>query len=207
MYQFIDLSSNNSIDSFRKVGRTSIEGAWIKVGGGGETAPHSVYTHRNFHSWGKQLRNVGVRVGGYWFAVPMLDDAKKQAQEFAERLGAIERRDLRPVLDFERNTYGLSNSALETWAHTFSQETKRLTGIGPLYYSYASYLHASVPVGYGLWLADYTNPNPPAPAPWKHYVAHQYTSRGQVSGINNNVDLSRAPKLRPLLAHPIRGLL
>lgn len=204
--RFIDLSSNNDPQNFRSVKADAIVGGWVKVGGGNETRAGSLYVHRNFPNWAKRMRAAGLRVGGYWFAVPLRGDAKLQAKEFAGHLGEIKRRDLRPVLDFERNDFGLSNAERDAWAHEFSQEFKRITGLFPLYYSYASFTRFQVPVGAGLWLADYSQDNPPAPAPWKKYVAHQYTSRGRVTGINGFVDLSRAKRLRPLLAHPITGL-
>lgn len=204
--RFIDLSSNNSPQDFRRIKADGIKGGWIKVGGGNETRRGSLYVHRNFPNWARRMRAAGMRVGGYWFAVPLPGDAKLQAREFAGHLGKIERRDLRPALDFERNDFGLSNAERDAWAHEFSREFQRITGIFPLYYSFASFTRFTVPVGAGLWLANFSEANPPAPAPWKKYVAHQYTSRGRVNGINGFVDLSRAPRLRPLLAHPIIGL-
>lgn len=205
----IDLSSNNSPKNFRQVKAAGVIGGWVKVGGGGETHAESLYLHSNFHPWADRMRAAGLRVGGYWFAVPTTMDAKRQAAEFAKALGKIERRDLRPVLDYEKNLYRLSQSQLEAWAHAFCQEVKRLTGVGPLYYSYASYLRPAKPIGYGYWLANYSDSNPAAPAPWKSLVAHQYTSRGHVNGINGFVDLSRrkSKTIRPLLAHPVLGLL
>lgn len=204
----IDLSSNNSPQNFRQIKESGVIGGWIKVGGGGETHRGSLYIHDNFHPWAKRMRSAGMRVGGYWFAVPILGDASRQAAQFAQALGKIERRDFRPVLDFEKNLYGLNQAQLEAWAHQFSQEVKRLTGVGPLYYSYASYLHALKPIGYGYWLANYSDSNPAAPAPWKHIVAHQYTSKGRIDGIYGPVDLSRrkSKTIRPLLAHPVLGL-
>ena len=208
MITLFDLSSNNDPKNFRQMlGGGKTAGGWIKVGGGGETSPHSIYLHSNFHNWAERIRHAGGRAGGYWFAVPLVGNAHDQARQFVRSLGKIERRDLRPVLDFEKNLYGLSQRELEAWAHLFCQEVKRLTGVGPLYYSYASYLHARIPIGYGLWLADYAHATPAAPAPWRHYVAHQYTSRAHLPGHDGFIDLSRAKRLRPLLAHPIKGLL
>lgn len=208
MYELFDLSSNNEPHNFRQmIGGGHTVGGWVKVGGGGETAPGSLYIHHDFPNWASRIRAAGGRVGGYWFAVPTRHDAERQADQFAHFLGKIQRRDLRPVLDFEKNLYGLSGGELETWAHRFSQRFKKVTGVGVLYYSYASYTRMEVPVGYGLWLADYTHANPPAPAPWKRWVAHQYTDKGRLPGHVGDIDLSRAPRLRPLLAHPIKGLI
>ena len=208
MRVFIDLSSNNDPRNFTQVKRDGVVGGWVKVGGGGETHAGSLYLHGNFHPWASRMRSAGLRVGGYWFAVPSLNDARIQARQFAKALGRIERRDLRPVLDFEKNLYGLSQSQLEAWAHTFCQEVKLATGVGPLYYSYASFLYPDRPIGYGYWIANYDDPNPAAPRPWKKLVAHQYPSRGSVAGINGAVDLTRrkSKTIRPLLAHPVTGL-
>jgi hypothetical protein len=43
-----------------------------------------------------------------------------------------------------------------------------------------------------------------APAPWKSFVAHQFTSRGSVAGFGP-VDVTRVYKPGAVLAHPILG--
>jgi hypothetical protein len=74
-----------------------------------------------------------------------------------------------------------------------------------------AYIGPARPIGAGLWLASYarndgTDHGAAVPPPWRSYVAHQFSSNCLVSGCGGRVDLSHARRLRPLLAHGLRGL-
>jgi GH25 family lysozyme M1 (1,4-beta-N-acetylmuramidase) len=173
-----------------------------------------------YAGWAARARRAGLRVGGYHFAQPDGGDAILEARHFAKALGEIQRRDFRPALDLERNGGHLSWHALESWAHVFSQEVFRLTDTLPMLYASYGWLRgmeADYPVGAALWLAYWSNDGrpftPPAPAPWKSVHLHQFTSEATAksplhpNGAYGRVDLNQILRLRPLLAHPILGLL
>ena len=208
MYRFIDLSNNNRVSSFDAVKKAGIEGVWLKVSEG------ATFADPDFSSFARRARAAGLRVGGYHFAYPQhaSSDAVGEARFFAAKLGKIQARDLRPVLDFEINPEHMSNADLEAWTRAFNREVAKLTGTLPLYYSYGSFLHPSKPVGAGLWLANYGRNDGKdfdvaPPPPWKKVAAHQFTSNGQIPGVDGRCDVSSARSLSPLLAHPIRGRL
>lgn len=162
-------------------------------------------------------RAAGLHVGGYHFA-RTTGDARVQAQYFAHLLGPVGRRDLHPALDIETNDGDLSPARLLEWMRAFAERVHELTGVRCLYYSYPAFLAAQSwdhppGRGAGLWLAAY-GPNDghdhgiPAgsTAPWRHAVAHQFTSVGRIAGVAGHVDLSHARSRRAMLAHGWRGL-
>jgi GH25 family lysozyme M1 (1,4-beta-N-acetylmuramidase) len=203
MLTLVDLSNNNPDPiGWRAMAASGVAGVWLKVSEGIH------FTDRTFASRARAARAAGLRVGGYHFMRPEYDGAA-QARYFAERLGAIGRHDLRPALDCEVAD-GMSPTAIVAASRAFNREVVQLTHVGPVFYTYTGFaesLGPSVPIGYGLWLANYgpndggVHPVEP-PHPWRHVAAHQYTSRGHVPGIGYPVDLTTAPNLRPLLAHP-----
>ena len=205
-YTLLDLSNNNHVYDFKKVKATGVVGVWLKVSEG------ATFADQDWAGYARRARAAGLRVGGYHYARPSGPDAKAEAQWFCKLLGKIQRRDLRPVLDLEVND-GARN--LEGWSREWNAEVWKLSGTLPLFYSYPYFIRnmkATGPIGAGLWLASY-GPNDGqrwpymVPKPWLKAVCHQYTSNGSVKGITGRVDMNYAAKLRPLLAHPILGLL
>lgn len=198
----IDLSNNNETPDFRQVAGAGVAGCWMKVTEG------DAFTDPTYATRAVAARQAGLRVGGYHFAQPYRP-ADAQARWFAEHLGPIGPHDLRPVLDLELDG-GLSPAQLVAWARAFNRALVELVHVGPILYTYTAFareLHATTPIGYGLWLADYgpddgREHTASPPAPWRHLVAHQYTSRGTVPGVVGSVDRTSANSLRPLLAHP-----
>lgn len=198
----IDLSPWNVVTDFRAIRRAGIAGVWIKVDEG------LTVTDPDWRTWATRARAAGLRVGGYHFA-HITNEPAAEAAAFARRLGRIGRRDLRPVLDLETG----NPAAAAAWARRFLRRAHQLTGCGLLFYSYPAYvgeMHLAKPIGYGLWDADYAvndgREHPYlVPLPWHKAVAHQFSSRFRLPGINGPVDITHAAELRPLLAHPIRG--
>ena len=200
----IDVSEWNGEVDFRAVKRSGVAGVWVKATEG------TGFTDARFVEHYAAARNAGLRVGAYHYAHPDLGNIPEaEANHFVNTIGRIERRDLRPVLDLEVKT-SLPSRGLEMWAHRFCFHVKQGCGALPIFYSYTSYIegHFRYPIGAGLWLANYDGVlHVTTPAPWRRFVAHQYTDHAIVPGVPGKCDKSWAPKLRPLLAHPITGLL
>jgi len=217
----LDVSSYQSdLLDWRRVKAAGVSGVFVKATEG------AGYVNPFMRRQATGARAAGLRVGFYHFARPdrsgkssmSADDARVEAGHFAATThGHHTRRDLRPVLDFEAWSprASLSPSQLVTWAREWNAAVRRLLGVGPIFYSYPAFiarLAPSTPIGYGLWLASYSTndgaEHPYAvPKPWRRTVAHQFTSNGRVPGVPGRVDVSHAPSLRPLLAHPVTGLL
>lgn len=208
----VDVSNNNDRSiNWERVRAAGIDAAWLKVSEG------RTFTDPVYMTYRAGALAAGLRVGGYHYARPDNNPsaATEEARQFARCLGPIGRRDLRPALDLEEHCQ-LPPARLVEWVRTWNRTCLELTGTGPVLYTYPAYitgdLRASVPLGYGLWLAswgrnDGTEYPYVVPSPWRKAVAHQFTSRARVAGIDGPVDLSSAPRVRPLLAHPVKGLL
>ena len=207
----VDLSNNNAgpID-WHRLKRSGVFGVWLKVSEG------QSFTDETFRPRAAAARRAGLHVGGYHFARPEPGTAAAQAIHFAHALGPVERRDLRPFLDLEVHPSGMDGGAMFRWSRDFLEHGHSLTGVRLLTYSSPGFLAGlhwptTLGVGAGLLVADYgpddgRDHGTQAPHPWRSYVAHQYTSRGELSGIAGRVDLWHAPSRRRLLARGLLGL-
>jgi lysozyme len=206
--ELVDFAAPNGTIPFHKVKAAGVAGVWLKATEG-RTFDDAAYVRNR-----EAALSAGLRVGAYHFGRPDNNPAKAEAEHFAKVVGRVGRRDLRPVLDLEQaGVY--AHGQLETWSHAFSQELKALLGVYPLFYSYPDYIRrmaCETTIGSGLWIADYgandgkRHPTT-APAPWKGWVAHQYTSKGHIPGLSIVVDRSYAPRIQGVLAHPVLGML
>lgn len=210
MLDLIDLSNNNpSPIDFGKVRQHGVFGAWLKVSEGVS------FVDPDYRARADAARMVKLHVGGYHFARPAESEPGRQAEFFCSLLGKVQRRDLHPVLDLEDGGH-LSSTALSSWARSFLEHVHRLTGRRALTYSSPGFIlprawPETFGTGCGLWLAYYgpddgTDHGCTPPHPWRRIVAHQYTSKGHVAGINGRVDLTHARARRKILAHGLRGL-
>lgn len=137
---------------------------------------------------------VGIPIGAYHF-YRLAADPKTQADYFLSKIKDLPL-DLPPALDFEEQASIAPVTVaknLKIWLDTVE------AGVGrkPIIYSSAYYWNTYVgnpswSSDYGLWVANYTAaPEPLLPKAWKSYLIWQYTDKGNVSGIQGNVDLNR----------------
>jgi lysozyme len=203
---FIDVSEYQGVIDWQKVASHGIKAAYMKASEG------LTWNDPRFQENRADARKAGIHIGAYHFTD--VTDPIAEAKHFVKTIGKVGAKDLKPVLDFEVNPRKLTASQLRVFTFKFNQEVKALTGVYPMFYSYAGFIDGidfAVPVGNGLWLAAYGRNDGKeypvyAPKPWKKYVAHQFTSDGTVAGIAGRVDLSDSPKgLLPLLAHPVKA--
>jgi lysozyme len=202
----IDLSSNNAEPKWAALKRSGIEAVWLKASEG------VTWRDPDFNRWRAAAGKAGLRVGAYHFARPDLHpfDPVSEAKGFCAQVVSVGRRDLRPVLDYERLS---GRGGDETWIRQFNRVVSDRLKVGPLFYSYPALIESldlAHPVGYGLWLASYGRNDGKqhpyrVPAPWKKLVAHQFSSRCRVVGCDGLVDLSRVYQSRAVLAHPVAG--
>lgn len=200
----IDVSNVNGPVDWHAVKAAGIPAAWLKVTEG------VTFNDGRYQQFRTDAKRAGVRTGGYHFARPDRNGATEEAIHFCGVLGHLSRTDLRPALDLEVPTPMRSAGWVVEWAREFNQKVKRELGVIPIFYTYSAYansLHATTPIGNGLWLAAYGRndgieyPVVPPP-PWAHIVAHQYTSRGTFAGHAGFVDFSHAVSLNAISAYP-----
>lgn len=124
-----------------------------------------------------------VPFGQYGYAeFSSVADAKKEAKDFYKRSSSKTRF---YVLDNEhRKGKGSEQSYVNAWLSTM----RKLTNKPIVYYSYQSYVH-TYKINYskfdGSWIANYSQKPDVSTDLW------QYTSKGRLSGITGNVDLSK----------------
>lgn len=209
----LDLSNNNENPNFKTLAASGIKGVMLKASEG------ATFVDPVYAGWSKRARAAGLRVGPYHFAQPNGGDPIAEARHFAKCFGTLARRDFRPALDLEANPGGLSWSQLVTWSRAFNQELYKVSGHLPMFYASKGWIQAmgaDVPIGAALWLAHWSRNGRPftpvAPFPWKNVHLHQFTSEAtgtsplHPKGISGRVDINQILKIRPLLAHPILGL-
>jgi lysozyme len=210
----LDLYEGDTINDWGAVVNHS-DGAWLKASEGLTFNDH-LYPARQ-----RLAEHRHYRHGAYPYAHPESHSPLAEAQHFAavvDSAGGIGRRDLNVALDLEAPNalQHLSGHELGQWARDWNHEVRRRLKLAvfPLLYSYPAYIayiNPSTPIGGGLWLASFarndgTDHGTSVPHPWRHYAAHQFSSRCSLTGCSGHVDLSHAPRLRPLLANPLRGL-
>jgi lysozyme len=205
MLTMIDVSMYQGAINWARVKQDGIGLAYVKcTQGAHELDPR-------FHANRAETDALGIRCGFYAYVEPGGASPAAQAAYFAHAVGRLGRRELRPAQDLESG-----NAAhTEEFARAFSRAVTHELGCTPIFYSYSAYIAAMklrTPIGGGLWLASYgrndgTDHGADVPRPWRKWVAHQFTSTAHASGIAGRVDVSHAPKLTPLLAHPVLGRL
>lgn len=201
-----DVSNVNGNVNFAALKKAGVKAVWLKATEG------LTFNDRDYKLFRNEARKEGMRVGAYHFARPDLNTGITEAQHFAKVIGKPGRTDLRPVLDFETE-HGTPETQLN-WIKNFNAILDQHIGVIPVFYSYPDFiknLAPKYPLGDGLWLASYSKNDGKdhpfeIPAPWRKVVAHQFTSKWTVAGQEGYHDLSYAPRLRGVLAHPVLGL-
>jgi GH25 family lysozyme M1 (1,4-beta-N-acetylmuramidase) len=174
---------------------SGIEFAFIKATEGPVRCTGNYYTN----SWLRRDWNdsaaAGLYRGAYHFARPGdINSAINQARYFVNAVGPMNRaNDLPPVLDLEANC-GLDANQMVAWTRAWVDEVTRLTGRDPIiysgYYFWKDYMgNTAAFSNLPFWIATY-GPRPLVPPVWSNYTFWQYSSSGQVPGINGAVDMN-----------------
>jgi lysozyme len=144
----------------------------------------------------QNARSVGIKVGAYHFMrAASASEARREADFFIEQIranGGFELLDLPPVLDIEiavADTKSQISAIVRAWVN----RVIRIAGRQPLIYTYPyfadQYLDASLN-DIPLWLANYGVDQPKDRSGWTHWTFLQYSDKGQVPGIQGNVDMN-----------------
>lgn len=192
MKTFIDLSHLNNVESWAQVAKSGISGVILKSTEG-ITGQDEKFLARV--DWAK---GVGLQImAAYHFYHPS-DDASQQAQNFLKMLKLAP--DVKTsVIDLEWT------ETQNEWADVPEQkryddlkafiEILEQSGYEVIIYTSHSFVtqylpNASFLGAYKLWVAWYEAAPPLLPPIWSSWWAWQYTAKGNISGIQGDVDVS-----------------
>ena len=149
-------------------------------------------------------KSAGLLRGAYHFLRCNVD-AKKQATKFIDYVKSVnDNGELPPILDLESND-GQTKDKVIARAKTWLDLVEAAFGKKPIIYSGQYFLQdyfseagggpPSWSKDHPLWLAQYPNQYSPGMQPylprgWFKWTFWQYSEKGQVNGINANVDLN-----------------
>ena len=182
----IDVSHYQGVVNWDKVAKYGIHFAFAKATGGLD------YIDPEFvHNW-HGIRSAELHRGAYHFFYAG-DDPVKQANHFVKTMGKLRAHDMPPMLDVEIadhiNTDLISGKVL-IWLQTVEKATGRL----PILYTDNGFADTVLTDDrlsrYPLWIADYAATIHSLPSPWKSsgWTMWQYSEKGQVKGVNGEVD-------------------
>lgn len=186
--------SGPDVSSWQHPGGAAIN--WVKVKAAGnafaiiKATEGPAYTNPYFVGDTRGARSASLVVGAYAYVRPALpiSTAVTQARHFAATLGNVASvGTMPPILDLEESG-GLAPGDLITWAQTFLETVRSLTGRTPVVYSYpyfwSSAMAGSTAFGrYPLWLAAYRTTAPTPLAGWPAWALWQYSATSSVDGI------------------------
>lgn len=201
MTLLVDLSVYQHEVDFIRLKRYGVWGVCLRASSGVD------YIDPDFSPRATRAKKAGLVVLSYHYSY--FNDPEKEAAHYASVIKP-HRLNGRPMLDVEEPSGAIH---VEVWCHVFNAEMRNRGLPEPLYYGNPSYIaehHYNRPIGSGLVLAAYGRNDGKeypvkVPAPWKFYVAHQFTSTGRIPGIQGSVDVwhSHYPRRLKVSHNPI----
>lgn len=144
--------------------------------------------------------DTNTPVGFYHYAQPTADteDARRQARLYVSVTGISQGvKSLPPVLDIEENKDNLTPDQLQEWVAAYVDEIKILTGKNTMIYTYPVFWKEKMGnttrfSDLPLWIASYNNLDHPGQLPggWSNWTFWQYTSKGNVEGLDGDIDIN-----------------
>lgn len=188
----VDVSHFSGSVDWDVVANQGLHFAYVKATEGVDGADPLFAAH-----W-KDLEGSGLHRGAYHFYVTE-DDPEAQARFFLEtaRPGPG---DLRPVVDVETIGHG-TEPGWPDGLRRFLEIVEEEVGVAPIVYTSPKFWSAHVKEDLGhypLWIAEYGVEEPTVPSGWDGWWLWQWKGDARLSGVEKDVDLSRA--------HPEIGL-
>jgi lysozyme len=186
----IDISNHQGYIDWKAVANSGIQFAAIK-------ATESVdfvdpYFERNW----KEAHNNGLVCWAYHFCRPEYNrDARREADFYVSNVTRLVG-DLVEGDSLAGDIESPGNHNYGPWFLYWLEIMESYIGFKPPAYTAPTYINSlnlNLPkIGtYPLWLANWKQTFPTAPAPWDVISMWQYTDSGRVPGINGDVDLDR----------------
>ncbi len=195
----IDVSQFNGLINWEYVKRAGIDFAMIRIGYRGYGKEGNFAKDTRFEQNLKGAKQAGLKVGVYFVTQAInQDEAKEEANwVLAElrKIGYENKLDLPIVIDTElsgapNNTGRADNLDVETRSlvcQTFAEKIEE-NGHIPMIYASTYWLETRLNMSklnqFDIWVAQYNN----KPTYTGHYEMWQYTNKGNVLGIQGNVD-------------------
>ncbi len=187
VYNGIDVSEHQKAIDWKAVKESGVDFAIIRAGYGREISQEDPYFKANIEGAQKE----GISVGIYWYSYA--DDtasAKREADTCYEVIKDYTF-DLPLYFDIEEPKHAKMTAAqTSAIVDTFCSEMEN-RGYFVGLYSYANFLqthlYKSILEKYDVWVAQY---NAKLTAYTGNYSIWQYSSKGQVDGINGDVDVN-----------------
>ncbi|MEN2283389.1 glycoside hydrolase family 25 protein [Algoriphagus sp. SE2] len=142
-----------------------------------------------FNDHWESLDTLDIVKGAYHYYRPN-ENSTKQAENFIRNV-TLEKGDLRPILDIERNSTIQSQERLRTGILNWLQLVESHYGVKPIIYTGDTFnrhvLEGNGFEDYPLWVANYNPVKEPESDSWTIW---QFSEKGKINGISENVDLN-----------------
>lgn len=188
MYDVIDISHWNGEIDFKKVKSAGIKGVIIKAGG--SDGAINYYKDKKFEEYYKGAKEAGLLVGAYWFAGKQIDTMAmgiRDSINFASLL-AGKQFELPVFIDFEvgnkKNKEG-NTDAIVGFCRCMEGKKYYVGVYGSDINTFNEMVDKKKLAPFYMWVAKYSSKEPV-----NKFHMWQYTSKGKVSGIKGNVDIS-----------------
>lgn len=191
----IDISELNGDIDWNKVKDSGIDFAMIRIGGRGYGDEGKMYADERAIEYIEGAKNVGIKVGVYFFSQAINnDEAVEEAEYVKSLLGDIKLDypvgyDWEIIKDDEARTDTVSATQATECARIFCEKIKEY-GYTPIIYSPSRELYFKYDLSrlsdYDIWYCEYAN----VPTFYYEFSMWQYSCTGNVDGISSEVDLN-----------------
>lgn len=191
VYEGIDVSQWQGTIDYARVKQDGIQIVYIKASEG------TRYVDPYFRTNYTNAKANGLQVGFYHYVRARTEEqGRQEARHFANTISGTSP-DCRLAMDFE--SFGdLTVGQINQISRAFLSELKTITGKDLVIYSNTNnarnVFDESLAEEYPLWVANYGVETPPSNGKWNSWVGFQYTSRGNVTGIEGYVDRDKFTK-------------
>lgn len=177
----MDVSNHNGSINWNKVKSSDIKVVYIKASEG--TTYQDPYLNQHYQG----AKSIGLPTGFYHY-LKGTSAPESQAENFWSLIKDKEN-NLIPCIDIEENNFNVMDYTLR-----FIAKFKELSSLPILIYTGPYFANDNLNnklATYPCWIAHYGVNSPMATNIWGiNYAGHQYTEKGEVPGINGNVDLN-----------------
>lgn len=195
-YVGIDVSGHNGVIDWQAVKAAGVDFAMLRIGGRGYGEEGVMYEDTYFRNNLKGAKAAGIMVGAYFFSQAVTPEEAKEEAEYAISILGGASLDYPLAFDWEiiesaenARTDKISPDVLTQCARAFCDTVKKsgytpalYTGSQLAYYKYDLAQLSDV----DIWYAYYND----TPDFYYNYMIWQYSSTGQVDGIQGSVDLN-----------------
>ena len=195
MQKIIDISHYQTVTDWTKV-KNSVHAIILKATQGhGLTSTSYLFTDSKFHEYAKACIRHNIPFGAYHFFTGRTEkDAIEEADYFAKVLAPYKDRIMYAVCDAENYNnkwlLGLTKNQLSANITAFCRRMEK-HGYYAAHYTTTDHIRSYIDIKripYPVWQAQYSNSRPQDAG--DNLIAWQYTDKGKVSGIRENVDMN-----------------